>query len=261
MAVDEALLDGSVGAGGPTTLRLYGWQPAALSLGVHQPSAHEPRFLRDEGIQLVRRPTGGLAVLHEHELTYSVTGSLRSAAFPGAVLDTYLRIAEALVLALALVGVEATIAERHERAPGSPRLPGVAACFGSTSAHEIQVDGRKLIGSAQVRRRGAFLQHGSIPFTSDPLRLARAIGDDTGERATDLERALGRPPDPAALNAALIRAFERRFDAALLPDELTDEERQAATLLYSWKYLSGAWTLAGVSPRGSAPAGSGPGAG
>ena len=84
MAVDEALLDAQASGGGPTVVRLYAWRPAALSLGRHQSSegSHDPRFLRENGIDLVRRPTGGRAVLHDRERTYAVVGRLRTAAFP-----------------------------------------------------------------------------------------------------------------------------------------------------------------------------------
>jgi lipoate-protein ligase A len=250
MAVDEALLESYTAAGaaaGPT-LRLYGWRPAALSLGRFQRAegSRDATFLRENGIDLVRRPTGGSAVLHEFERTYAVTAQLRSAPFPGSVLETYRRVAGALCAALRRLGVDA---EPH--APGEPgtRRSQDAACFGTPSAHEISVGGRKLVGSAQLRRRGAFLQHGSILLRSDPERLARAIGLDRGPSSyTDLARELGEAPAADVVDGVLAEAFAESFSARLTPGRLTVRETRRATRLRGWKYLSAAWTLEGRDP-------------
>ncbi|HKQ62878.1 MAG TPA: hypothetical protein VJS92_16415, partial [Candidatus Polarisedimenticolaceae bacterium] len=142
MAVDEALLDSYAGAAPPAapTLRLYAWRPA-LSLGRHQPAlgAHDGAYLRREGIDLVRRPTGGRAVLHEHERTYAICARLRHPPFAGGVSATYRCIAELLCAVLRALGVDA----RHA-ADGSPPGPPAAACFAATSRHEVTVAGRKL---------------------------------------------------------------------------------------------------------------------
>jgi len=230
MAVDEILLDGYVAGDavrGPT-LRLYGWNPPALSLGRSQRAdgAHDPVFLAREGIDLVRRPTGGLAVLHADERTYSVTGRLRSAPFEGRVLETYRRISTALELALSSLGVDA----RATAAPARARAPQTAACFAALSAHEIAASGRKLVGSAQLRRRDAFLQHGSIPLSGDAGRTGRAVGTsaDVLGRAVDLRTAAGREVRTEELDQAIVAAFERVFETRLLLDELTADERERA---------------------------------
>ena len=125
---------------------------------------------------------------------------------------------------------------------GRPTPTG-ASCFAIPSAHEITVEGQKLVGSAQLRRRGAFLQHGSILLRSDPGRLARATGDkEASERFTDLEQALGRDVERQELEGALISALEAEFNVTLKPGELTAEEIETATRLYGWKYCSTAWT-------------------
>jgi lipoate-protein ligase A len=255
MAVDEAVLESYAAESAPAepTLRLYAWQPAALSLGRFQEAAgsHAPAFLRENGIDLVRRPTGGSAVLHEFECTYAVTGRLRDAPFPGGVLETYRSVAGALCMALRRIGVDALA-----HGPGEPgaRRQTDAACFGTPSAHEISVGGSKLVGSAQLRRRGAFLQHGSILLRSDPERLARAIGiDQAPPHCTDLTRELGNTPDASVVVGALVPAFEDGFSARMMPGRLTVRETKRATRLRSWKYLSTAWTHLGRVPPGPRP--------
>jgi len=249
MAVDESLLNRYACASSPLppTLRLYGFAPAALSLGRFQDarSAHRPEFLREHGIGLVRRPSGGSAVLHDRERTYSIVGLLRENPFGGGVVETYRRIAEALVIALVDVGANPRI---EPAAPPNRKSTagGEVACFGVVSSHEITSGGRKLVGSAQLRRRGAFLQHGSIPLRSDAGHFARASGiASPAGSATDLETAAGTAVAAERLDASLLAAFETRFQARLVPGGLTAEERIDATRLYSWKYCSTAWTHEG----------------
>ena len=247
MAVDETLLDGCVDdSGAAPTLRLYGWRPAALSLGSSQAAAgaHAPDFLKREGIDLVRRPTGGAAVLHEHERTYAVVGRLDRAPFEGGVRATYRRVARALSAGLQAGGLPAAEAPAVDR-DRTLRAPEVA-CFAGLSDHEIAVAGLKLVGSAQFRRRSAFLQHGSILLRSEPARLAGALGAErTPAGFTDLERVLGRVPDERELDASIVRGFEQAFSVRLVASQLTDAENVRATRLRSRKYLSAAWTIEG----------------
>jgi lipoate-protein ligase A len=248
MAVDETLLR-SCEEGGAPTLRLYAWRPATLSLGSRQAAetSHDPEFLRREGIALVRRPTGGRAVLHEHERTYAVVGR-RGPSFPGGVLDTYRRIALALQRAFRTLGVAAEVTDADTRGSGPDRNP---LCFASPSAHEIVVEGRKLAGSAQLRGREAFLQHGSILLTADPTRLGRATGVAfEGIRFVGLDEVRGRATPAAELDDALASAFETVFGMRLERSRLEGREELTATRLRGWKYLSAAWTLGGRSDLG-----------
>jgi lipoyl(octanoyl) transferase len=175
MALDEALLRGRVrGASGPT-VRFYGWRPAAVSLGYAQPLDETVDRARCQalGIGLVRRPTGGSAILHEppdREVTYAVVA--REGDFPGAddVLETYRVIGQGLAAGLARLGVAAELVPLVRARPG----PTPAFCFGRTGAYEIAVGGRKLAGSAQRRQRGCFLQHGSVLQDADAARI-RAV--------------------------------------------------------------------------------------
>jgi lipoate-protein ligase A len=249
MAVDEAILDRYAGPDAPRvpTLRLYGFVPAALSLGRLQQasSSHDPRFLRSQGIDLVRRPSGGNAVLHDRERTYSLVGSLRRPPFAGGVVETYREIAAVLVHALRRLGIDSEVG------PGAPRESREQrrrepACFALLSSHEITHRQRKLVGSAQLRRRGAFLQHGSIPLRLELSRLEGALGSGVSRAAlTDLETAAGTTIEPGRLDAAIVEAFEQQFRRAATPEPLSPTELEHATRLYAWKYCSTSWTYAG----------------
>ncbi len=249
MAVDEALLEAAPAAPGPT-LRLYGFEPPALSLGRSQTAAgaYDPRFLEAHGIDLVRRPTGGLAVLHEHERTYAVVGRLDRPPFHRGVVETYRAIARAVELALRSLGIAAS-ADAAGEAPDPRRLRDGPSCFSSVTAHEIVVGPLKLVGAAQLRRREAFLQHGTILVRSDAARLARALGQPRCAGFTDVERELGHPIDEAQLDAALIEAMARTFGTPLVARTLDDAERSAALRLSRDKYASPDWTLHARSSR------------
>jgi lipoate-protein ligase A len=253
MAADEAMLSRyrDVDRDAPPTLRLYGWHPPALSLGRGQPAAgaHDPAWLRSNAVQLVRRPTGGRAVLHELERTYAVVGSTAREPFSGGVVETYRRIAVALVHALRSLGADAESVSPDEAAPGARPDAGPAACFAIPTVHEIRARGGKLVGSAQLRSGGAFLQHGSIPLAASTARLEAALGQPA-RGGTDLRRATGRAIDPDEVDRALIDAFASAFDVDFRPFVPDAAEVLLATRLRAWKYDSWAWTIEGrAGPR------------
>ena len=247
MATDEAMLEAydAERREAQPTLRLYGWRPAALSLGRNEPAAaaYDGRAAAREGIDVVRRPTGGTAVLHEFERTYAVAGARGAAPFDGGALDLYRAIADALVSALARLGVRASAVEPVRGFRGR----SAGTCFETTGAWEIAAGGRKLVGSAQARRRRAFLQHGSIPLRLDSARLASITGEAVdGDRFTDLERAAGRPVHAEEVDRALIAAFEEAFGASWTTEGLSEAEALRAAELRCWKYDSIAWTRDGT---------------
>jgi lipoate-protein ligase A len=250
MAIDEAILETYDRADHrpSPTLRLYSWRPAAVSLGRSQPIArsHDAPVLAAEGIDLVRRPTGGGAVLHEFERTYSVVGARGVPPFSGGVIATYRSLARALTCGLARLGVAAVAVE-----PTRDRSRDVAAsCFERLGAWEITANGRKLVGSAQAHRRRAFLQHGSIPVRLDPLRLTAVLGAPVdASRFVDLERVTGASVDLSTFDAALVAGFEETFGVPLLPGVLTESEALRAAELRCWKYDSMAWTRDGAIGR------------
>ncbi len=255
MAVDEAVLE-SVGRGeAPPTLRLYAWSPPCLSLGRSQPYEEvDEAALQRLGWEAVRRPTGGRAILHTDELTYALLLPPDEPLAQGSVLESYRRIAAGLVRALELLGAPVEV----QQGGGSLRqAPPV--CFETPSAYEITVGGRKLLGSAQARRREGVLQHGTLPLHGDLTRITRvlrfadeATRADAAERllqkACTLETALGRRVSWQEAAAAWERAFAETFELDLRRGALTEAERARAQALVREKYAHPDW-LRAVSAR------------
>lgn len=185
MALDEALL-GRARRTGEIVVRLYAWETPTLSLGRNQDGRDRYDLARaaELGVQFVRRPTGGRAVLHHREITYSVTARTDTL---GMLPESYARINRLLVEALRALGAPAEIAEPA----GAAMRPGVAPCFERPAPGEIMAGGRKLVGSAQWRDDDALLQHGSI------------LVDDDQMLSAELLRESHAPPPPAATLRAL----------------------------------------------------------
>jgi lipoate---protein ligase len=179
-------------------LRLYRWLPAAITIGYNQSfDDFEKAAVSAEGYDLVRRPTGGRAILHADEITYAIIASSPGDLFGDTLHATYMKINEALLLFLKNIGINAEISGGESRAEA-----GSLVCFKSAGHHEIRVAGRKIIGSAQRRTGGVFLQHGSILAGPRHLDLphflkAGARGNDIKPEelalvTTDLQQELGR---------------------------------------------------------------------
>ncbi|MEI6290402.1 MAG: lipoate--protein ligase family protein, partial [Chloroflexota bacterium] len=167
MAVDEAIME-SAGRGDTLpTLRLYAWEPACLSLGYAQSFSDVdiPR-LKERAWDVVRRVTGGRAILHIDELTYSISGPTDETRFRGTILESYYRLAQGLIRAVHALGLPV---EMEENAPPS-NTPKGPVCFEVPSAYEIVIHGKKIIGSAQSRKREGILQHGTFPLHGDLSR-------------------------------------------------------------------------------------------
>jgi lipoate-protein ligase A len=252
MALDEALLDACVASPeGFPVLRLYAFQPACLSIGFSQEFARavDAGWCRSNGIDVVRRPTGGRAVLHDAEVTYSVVARRDAPPFDGDLLAVYEAVSGGLLAAFRLLGLDAAISKEAPSA-GSPG--GGAVCFAEPSRHEISAGGLKIAGSSQMRRRRAFLQHGSIPISLDAGRLAAATGtaplplpkgSSDPARAHGLGALIGRALSPAGLRAAIRSGFEEAFGVRLAPGRATPSERERAEWLRAHRYLTEAWTL------------------
>jgi lipoate-protein ligase A/biotin synthase-related radical SAM superfamily protein len=258
MAVDEALLLEHAAGGTPPTLRLYRWDPPAVSLGYFQDPATEvdQAACRSLGIAVVRRPTGGRAVLHDREVTYSVVVGGRR--LPGSVVETYRRLAEGLVLGLRALGARAVLApEKAAREKATPERatpegsgPALGACFEVPSSYEIIVGGRKVVGSAQVRRKGVILQHGSIPLVLDADRLARVLGFPPAAaariraKATGLKDVLGEgAPSYEEVCRAVAEGLASALGIVFEPGRLKPEETALAERLVREKYGLEAWNL------------------
>jgi len=257
MAVDEALLESTRSGAEPPTLRLYSWEPACLSLGFAQSfgDVDYPR-LQEHGWELVRRPTGGRAILHTDELTYSVTGPQDEPRLEGSVLESYRRLSQALLDALHQLNVPAESAGVHV-SPAAGALangadPKGPVCFEVPSDYEIVVGGKKLIGSAQARRKGGVLQHGSLPLVGDLSRIVQGLvftsepereqaAERVLHRATTVETVLGLPISWEAAAEAIAKGFEKVLDLRLIVQELTPSELARAAALQKEKYDHDGW--------------------
>jgi len=245
MAVDEALAE-AVGAGASLpVVRLYGFSPPTLSLGRFQKikGRYSPALLAKDGVTLVRRPTGGHAVLHDCELTYSValskeeSGTLIGGARKR---EVYEFVARVLLAGLAELGITGKINASRQ---GDLHNPD---CFGSSGEYEITGrDGRKLIGSAQMTTRRAILQHGSIPLENPGRRVLRYIRVDEPMESGDpscVNEEAGKSLSFEEVQEAFARAFKRNLDAE--ESELRDEEKEAADRILAARYASDSWNLA-----------------
>ena len=202
MAVDDALLTFCGRGQFPPTLRLFGFKPACLSLGRFQPAEQVPR---PPGFDLVRRPTGGGAVVHRGDVCYSIVLPLSHPLAAGSIRQSYQRLAGGLAAGLESLGLPPLF--EGDAAGPSPRS---AWCFEAIAPHELTLAGRKLVGSAQARRDGALLQQGSIRLAPEP---AEATG------ATSFQEELGRPVSWDELAEALMSGFARAWGIEIHPDE------------------------------------------
>jgi lipoate-protein ligase A len=252
MAIDEAVFRLNRPEGLPPTLRFFGWNPPAVSLGYFQKIFQEINvdFCRREGIDIVRRPTGGKAVLHEHELTYSLVAAIDHPLFTADILETYRVISSCIVEALNRLGLAPEMVSQGRSAAGTP-LEGY--CFAAPSKYELLVDGRKICGSAQVRGGGVFLQHGSLLIDIDPVRAAAAMGiaaAGISGSTTTLREQLGRRIESDELARILRGAFEDTLGIQLAEAVLTDPEEALKQELLAGKYGTDRWNLEGKSSSG-----------
>jgi lipoate-protein ligase A len=231
MAVDEAILE-SVGSGDSLpTLRLYSWAPACLSLGYAQSfSDVDVTSLQRRGWEVVRRLTGGRAVLHTDEITYSVITPKDEPHVAGSLLESYNHLAKALVGVLHLLNVPVEVQTHTKSGLKNPN----PVCFEVPSSSEITSGGRKLIGSAQRRQKEGILQHGSLPLTR--VSATRLI-----ERATTVEAVLGRVVSWSEAVQAFTSAFQSILALNLKLEQLTLLEEVRAEQLRTSKYAHPDW--------------------
>jgi len=253
MALDEAMLQSLADGVGHPTLRFYQWDPPCLSLGYNQPwtDIDESACAR-LGYHGVRRPTGGRAILHCDELTYSVVVSASEPRVADGIVESYRRLSRGLLTGLRILGADVFQTQEKE----AVNLQQGAACFDTPSNYEITVGGKKLIGSAQVRRRGQILQHGSLPLVGDLdgiFGCLRVSGDESrtspprAQRsslrpyACTLEQALERSVSFDEAAAALAQGFGNALNLRLEPGELTEHERVLTDHLYQTRYGNEEW--------------------
>lgn len=253
MAIDEAVFRKNIRGESPPTLRFYGWRSPALSIGYFQDYRKEvdDEACRKFGVEVVRRPTGGKAVLHERELTYAVVAGADTGLFPPDILKTYLVIGRCLAEGLAGVGIRAEMKEDGRRPPDGA-LP--SACFSFPSRYELLVGDRKICGSAQMRSQGAFLQHGSLLTAFDPLRTCEVMlphrrlekeADRLRNAVTSVGEQAGPALDEEGLRRALREGFERTLGIRFRDGMLTPGEQALRDELVEKKYGREEWNREG----------------
>jgi lipoate-protein ligase A len=239
MATDVALAE-SVRSGGHPVLRFYRWWPPCISLGRNQPAKdhYDETEAERRGIQFVRRPTGGRAVYHHREITYSVAVGDRQLGGPR---RTYELIHKALHAGLRLLGAPTELAVD----PGPHLRPSTLPCFTELDGGAIVARRRKLVGSAQLREGGVLLQHGSLLLTGDQsptvelLRIQRK--EDFPEHITALDELLAHLPTWTELVDGLASGFERLLGIQLVESVLTSEET-SRVMSHSRHFSDAAWT-------------------
>jgi len=252
MALDEAILEAVAADQSPPTLRLYAWSPPCLSMGVAQPASDvDLPALRAAGWDLVRRPTGGRAILHTDELTYAVMAGIENHHVAGGILASYRHLSQGLLAALSELGLATTTAPGEVRGTAPMDNP---VCFENPSAYEITAGERKLIGSAQVRRKRGVLQHGTLPLKGDLGRICRGLRFDNQTarreaaervraRAATVEGLLGTAPAWPAVAEAFKVGFEQTLGLVFESGLPVDDERKRADALVNERYGQEEWTF------------------
>lgn len=257
MALDEALLDLHSAGEIPPVVRFYEWNPATLSIGYFQKAERDIDLaaVKAQNLGFVRRPTGGRAVLHEHELTYSVIVTEDYPDMPATVTEAYRVISEGLLLGFKNLGLDAyfSIPDTDEKREDLKK-PKSAVCFDAPSWYELVVEGKKVAGSAQTRQKGVILQHGAILLDLDEEKLLSVFKFSSPEVKEKMRKKL--PEKAVAIHqltdkeitidqcvAAFKNGFEAALDIELVPYELTEDQLQYVKSIEETKYLNDEWNF------------------
>ena len=253
MAIDEAILNGIIAGTSPSTIRFYDWVPSTASIGYNQEAEKEIDFalLEKMGFGFVRRPTGGRLVLLDEEITYAVIVPTIE-KFSGKVTDSYSEFSRALAVGLRLLGVnvefeKGNLSASHQRQNANP-------CFTSSSRYELTFERKKIVGSAQVRRENALLQHGSILLNHDQSKVAHLLPNLENKQREKLANSLTKKT--ISINQILdtkinfsdaiscfIAGFKKKWncDNFYISNKLTEIEQTEVQKLIQIKYSQDKW--------------------
>lgn len=255
MALDEALLDWHSVGEIPPVIRFYEWNPATLSIGYFQ-QVHKDinlQSVKEQNLGFVRRPTGGRAVLHDQELTYSVIVSESYPNMPATVTEAYRVISEGILLGFQKLGLEAyfSVPETKEQLDDLKK-PKSAVCFDAPSWYELVVEGKKVAGSAQTRQKGVILQHGAILLDLNEELLLSVFNFESAEAKERMRKKL--PEKAVAMNQfvdtpftiadcvdAFSNGFKEALDIELVPYKLNETQQQYVEHLMKNKYDTDEW--------------------
>lgn len=257
MALDEALMDWHSEGVIPPVIRFYEWNPATLSVGYFQRAAREINLqaVKDQGLGFVRRPTGGRAVLHDKELTYSIIVSEEYPDMPKTVTEAYRVLSEGLLEGFIHLGMDAyfSIPDTEEK-QADLKKPRSAVCFDAPSWYELVVEGKKIAGSAQTRQKGVILQHGAILLDIDYEQLLSLFNFSSEDAKEEMRQKL--PEKAVAINdlvqvpvtipqciEAFRIGFEKALDIHLEPYTLTEEQLAYVKSIEQSKYATDEWNF------------------
>ncbi|MEY4480441.1 MAG: octanoyltransferase LipM [Bacillota bacterium] len=261
MAIDEAIMHEVAAGVSPPTIRFYRWQPATLSIGYFQSALKEIDLekVKEKNIGLVRRPTGGRAVLHDQELTYSIILPESYPDLARSVTESYRMLSLGLVEGFKRLGLQAEMVNLSNK-DGENQLSslGSAACFDSPSWYELVVEGQKIAGSAQVRQKGVVLQHGSVLLNMDVNLLFDLLQFSDESKRARMKK--GFATKAVAINDLLLQAglqeigldqLEESFEIGMAEGlnvtfnegVLTEAEQKRAEQLVNEKYGNDSYTL------------------
>jgi lipoate-protein ligase A len=231
MAIDEAIFRETIKDKKKPTIRFYGWHPAAVSIGYFQDPQSELNIEQcsNMGVDIVRRLTGGKAVFHNDEITYSVVADAQEKSFPANIFGTYKVISDCLVQGLAYLGIKAN---RASACRAKKDMDLKSCCFSVPSRNEILVGGRKICGSAQKRTGGGFLQHGSLLLTFNPVKaLSVILPFSTSEHLAKLSKTvaainevIANPLETKEICKALKKGFADVLGVEIVEEPLTSGE-------------------------------------
>jgi lipoate-protein ligase A len=257
MALDEALLHWHSKGLIPPVIRFYEWNPATLSIGYFQRAEKDIDFeqLHKLNVGFVRRPTGGRAVLHEHELTYSIIVNEDYPDMPKTVTEAYRVLSEGLLLGFRNLGLDAyfSIPDSEEKR-ADLKTPKSAVCFDAPSWYELVVEGKKVAGSAQTRQEGVILQHGAILIDLDDEKLIslfkfpseaskERMRKHLPQKAVAINQLAQKPVDVETCISAFRKGFEDGLDIELVPYTLTEEQMNFVNNLAKTRYESDEWNF------------------
>lgn len=241
MATDEAIMIAYQRGLVPPTLRIYQWNPPAVSVGYFQKTGEtvDVKMCKTLGIDVVKRLTGGRAVLHEHEITYSVIIGENYPGMPGSIVESYKFICKGVIEGFRLLGIEVSMETRKNKSS----IINSSACFDSPSMYEILYEGKKLVGSAQVRKNGVILQHGSILMDFDIEKminvlifkfenLKEKVKNALINNTTTVRKILGAEICQDEMITSIKKGFESAFGVKMIEKELIVEEKELIKELF-----------------------------
>ena len=257
MALDEALLHWHSEKLMPPIIRFYEWQHATLSIGYFQQAERDINMeaVKAQGMGFVRRPTGGRAVLHEHELTYSIIVDENYPNIPETVTEAYRVLSEGLLEGFKNLGLDAYFSvPKSRKQQNDLKQPKSAVCFDAPSWYELVVEGKKVAGSAQTRQKGVILQHGAIllslniekllsvfTFTSEEAK--NKMRNELPTKAVAIDQLTSRQITVDECKKAFKSGFEQALHIELVPFELTDEQLHVVKKIEREKYANDDWNF------------------